>query len=108
MPAHLRPNAKPAKGTAQKLRRARANTKLTARRRCYKLVDERDGRRCRICASWTGVQHHHIKKRSQGGADAPDNVLTVCGVCHRDIHEARLYVTGDATPKGLRVRMRLE
>lgn len=33
------------------------------------------------------VQMHHKKRRSQGGAHSPDNLLHVCGRCHTWIHQ---------------------
>lgn len=45
------------------------------------LVDERDGGRCVICGS-PYVQHHHIKFRSGGGSDTPDNLVCLCAGCH--------------------------
>jgi 5-methylcytosine-specific restriction endonuclease McrA len=50
-------------------------------------VKERDGRQCQICGDRAGdpycVLHaHHIVPRSQGGLDIPENVITLCDLCH--------------------------
>ena len=42
-------------------------------------------------AGWDGcvrvASHaHHMKRRSQGGLDEPQNLLAVCHVCHDLIH----------------------
>ena len=38
---------------------------------------------------------HHIKKKSQGGLDIAENLITLCCACHRKIHHtAELNVTG--------------
>lgn len=33
-----------------------------------------------------GTQAHHVRRRSQGGTDTPDNLLWVCTPCHSAIH----------------------
>ena|SRR5229473_6059061 len=52
-----------------------------------RLVKRRDGAQCQICGDQAGdsycVLHaHHITPRSQGGTDAPSNVITLCDLCH--------------------------
>lgn len=51
------------------------------------LVKRRDGIQCQICGDRKGnpycVLHaHHIVPRSQGGPDEPENVITLCDLCH--------------------------
>lgn len=48
---------------------------------------------CRVCQSATSngrlhsdIQLHHIVPRSQGGDDYADNLVPLCGDCHRLIH----------------------
>lgn len=58
----------------------------------YKSVDDyiftlQDGK-CAICGKplhehW---HNHHIKPKSQGGSDGPENRVGVCEDCHKDIH----------------------
>lgn len=86
--------------------RARACAERAAQRECYRLVDERDGRRCRVCHAAVvpgavdgrqRAEHHHLVKRSQGGTHAPANVCTLCARCHDEIHvKALLKLSGDA------------
>ena len=38
------------------------------------------------CCVGFGAHAHHIKRRSQGGADTADNLLIVCVPCHQAIH----------------------
>jgi len=33
------------------------------------------------------LQTHHIQQRSNGGGDAPSNLITLCSRCHKDLHE---------------------
>lgn len=35
------------------------------------------------------LEVHHITRRSDGGADAPENVVALCPNCHRRVHEGR-------------------
>ncbi len=52
-------------------------------------VAKRSAGRCE--ARWDGctilaAHVHHIKLRSQGGGDEPENLLAVCNHCHTMIH----------------------
>ncbi len=96
MTAHMRTLAKPARGTAQKLRRARkrlADAKLAAN---AVLVRDRDGHCCRWCGERYGVEIHHIVYRSQGGTHDTSNLVCLCGRCHRAVHAKKLHIEGDA------------
>ncbi len=45
--------------------------------------------RCEVLAdgcAGAGSELHHRLRRSQGGGHDPDNLLHVCGPCHRFIH----------------------
>ena len=33
------------------------------------------------------LQVHHIKPKSQGGTDVPENLVTLCENCHKQVHE---------------------
>lgn len=57
---------------------------LTARgwQKLCRLVDERDGRRCRICGSTWRLHHHHVVFRSHCHIDKEDNVILLCWRCH--------------------------
>ena len=57
----------------------------------------RDGYRCRWCRSAGPLELHHVRKRSQGRDDKPENLLTLCRFCHertdRPYRKGRLVVT---------------
>lgn len=54
-------------------------------------VQDRANGRCeaRVDAVCTvrGVHAHHVRLRSQGGSDGPENLLWVCQPCHTWIHD---------------------
>lgn len=47
-------------------------------------VLERDGHTCQMCGfvASSNLHIHHIMKRSDGGTDHLDNLLTLCPTCH--------------------------
>ena len=49
-------------------------------------VLERDGWKCQCCGSPTNLHVHHLLYRSRLGADALDNLITLCASCHRRQH----------------------
>ena len=55
-------------------------------------VLHRDGHKCQ--ADKTGctkrLEVHHIKFKSQGGSNAPNNLLTLCSKHHKQLHEGKL------------------
>ena len=43
---------------------------------------------CEFCGKkncWTNT--HHIKSKGAGGDDTEDNLIELCGVCHRRAHD---------------------
>jgi hypothetical protein len=57
-------------------------------------VLERDGHACRFCEigddahrdeHGRGLHVHHIIPERDGGPDVPENLITVCGSCHRTL-----------------------
>ena len=45
-------------------------------------IYERANYQCELCGSTTGLQKHHIVKRSQLGKDNPANLILLCWHCH--------------------------
>jgi hypothetical protein len=60
---------------------------------------ERDDYRCRApgCTARKHLEVHHVVFRSQGGPDAPDNLVTLCHAHHHHaVHRGTLRITGRA------------
>jgi len=77
--------------------------KVAARHRVF----DRDGWRCAVpgCTSMNNLHGHHIRFRSAGGSDAPENRVTLCAFHHlRGVHAERLHCAGRA-PDGLTWQM---
>lgn len=52
-------------------------------------VYARDGYRCALCDDTRRLQIHHVVKRSLGGSDFPENLITLCWRCHAVAHGQR-------------------
>jgi len=46
----------------------------------------RDGYRCQSCGKMSSLEVHHTEFRSHSGADAEENLITLCTACHARIH----------------------
>jgi 5-methylcytosine-specific restriction endonuclease McrA len=46
----------------------------------------RDGWRCQSCGTMTNLEVHHREFRSHSGADAEENLITLCTACHAIAH----------------------
>jgi len=76
------------------------------RRAAYRLVDIRDGYRCRCCTVKVSahspdltkrLEHHHIRGRFGKDAETTANIVTLCKTCHDLRHVKRtLVITGNA------------
>lgn len=64
-----------------------------------KSVYRRDHYRCALCDCDGGLQIHHVVRRSQGGTDYPQNLITLCWRCHAVAHGTRLPEYGDMSPE---------
>ena len=60
-----------------------------------KAVYRRDGYLCALCGSDKYIQLHHCVKRSQGGSDVPQNLITLCADCHVLAHGMKLQEMQD-------------
>lgn len=77
--------------------RAKKAAAAAEERACRKLVDQRDGRRCRYptCCK-RATQKHHLVKRSQLGRWVTANICSLCPEHHMMIHDGKLKVSGNA------------
>jgi 5-methylcytosine-specific restriction protein A len=41
----------------------------------------------RLATSYGKLEIHHLKRVSDGGDDNPDNLITVCIRCHKELHK---------------------
>ncbi len=49
-------------------------------------VLDRDDWQCQHCGSGGPLHIHHLRRRSQGGPDLAENLLTLCWRCHDEVH----------------------
>jgi 5-methylcytosine-specific restriction endonuclease McrA len=49
-------------------------------------VLRRDGWRCQSCGTMSNLEVHHTEFRSHSGADAEENLITLCMACHVRVH----------------------
>ena len=59
---------------------------VPAYRKLQRKILERDGWRCQACGAISGLEVHHIERRSRLGEDSESNLITLCSECHRAIH----------------------
>lgn len=52
-----------------------------------KAIEEARKPYCELCGCREGVQVHHIKSKGSGGGDTPENLISLCWVCHRKVHD---------------------
>ncbi len=52
-------------------------------------VEKRDGYRCIFCGSFNARGEAHFVNRSQGGLGVPENIITVCRNCHREMDNGK-------------------
>jgi len=73
-------------------------------------VFERDGWRCAVpgCSSYRHLHAHHIRFRSHGGGDEPENLVTLCVWHHQQgVHERRVVRIAGRMPEGVRFELPL-
>ena len=57
-------------------------------------VLNRDKYTCQHCRTKQGaLEVHHIIFRSNGGSDEPDNLITLCRNCHRELHSGKINLS---------------
>lgn len=48
---------------------------------------------CELCGKKAAGEPHHIRPRSLGGSDIPENLVQLCFDCHRAAHDGKLSYT---------------
>ncbi len=67
------------------------------RREAYRLVDIRDGRKCRACGASKNLEHHHLIGRGRRESESTAAICLLCKSCHDLKHVKRtLRITGNA------------
>lgn len=67
------------------------------------MVLNRDNYTCQHCKGKHKDSHlevHHIVYRSQGGSDAPENLITLCHTCHTGVHKGIINFRISGKKKG--------
>lgn len=66
-------------------------------------VLSRDEHTCQYCKGKTKdnrLHVHHIVFRSNGGSDEQDNLITLCKMCHNNLHEGKITLKKNGKIKG--------
>ena len=65
-----------------------------------RLVMHRDHHRCAVpgCRNTIFIDVHHLHAKSEGGDHDPNNLITLCGAHHTQVHVGRLII--ERTPDG--------
>ena len=88
------------------LKEAKRRGAENRRREVYRLVEIRDGFKCRVCTRkvvrtmelrLNRLEHHHIHEPGGKRIDSTESVIVACKECHDERHVSRrLHITGNA------------
>ena len=51
------------------------------------LLDRFQGLPCEICGTTYGTVGHHVTTKKAGGHDLPNNLMPLCQIHHREVHD---------------------
>ena len=71
-----------------RLKTPRPQLDAEAYRDLHRQILERDGWRCQGCGSMRNLQVHHKEFRSRSGDDTEINLITLCAMCHQQVHRS--------------------
>ena len=74
--------------TRVQLKRARLRLDPEMYEQLRNQVIRRDGWRCQSCGTMSNLEVHHKEFRSHSGDDSDQNLITLCTVCHTDVHRS--------------------
>lgn len=63
-------------------------------------VRDRDGDQCVNCSTSENLRYHHIRPVSDGGKDIVSNIVLVCNVCHKELHNNRQIYRNNSLVRG--------
>lgn len=95
--AHVDKGALP-KSMAAHVGTGRVRTSRGVAPKTERLVRLRDRDSCRVpgCRNRLFTEIHHIEMRMDGGSNAADNLVVICGTHHQLLHEGRLWIEGSS------------
>ena len=67
------------------------------------MIRNRDNYTCQYCKNKrkdSNLDVHHIIFRSNGGSDEPENLITLCRTCHKDLHNSKIKLKVNGKNKG--------
>jgi hypothetical protein len=67
-----------------------------------KEILQRDNYACRHCGATSNLHIHHIKLRSEGGTNDPNNLITLCRKCHAEQHSGKPYALALVNSRGFK------
>lgn len=77
--------------TVDEIERDRSATASANRSvRMQSVIDACRKKTCELCGSPCAGEPHHIKTRGAGGSDVPENLVQLCGRCHRAAHDGKI------------------
>jgi hypothetical protein len=62
----------------------------TRRVKSQKTIDKTRRKSCEVCGSIKGLQVHHCFTKGSGAGDIPENLLTLCILCHAEAHSGQI------------------
>jgi len=90
------PVSEPFPKSEQLARGPKRQHRIVATKAEWEAIAEAKQGPCRICrrvesngSVHSTIELHHLIRRSQGGDDVPDNIVPLCGACHRKLHDGR-------------------
>ena len=74
--------------TVDKIEERRSNGKTSIKMQAA--IDACKRSTCELCGGMCKGEPHHVKSRGAGGPDIPENLIQLCGNCHRAAHDGRI------------------
>ncbi len=99
------PCPKPSKGVRLRTKKAVQEQDKRDYAEVCRVVNQRDQYRCVACGNGADPRaaselqrghHHHVQFRSRGGQDVSSNLCLLCALCHADVHDRKLFISGNA------------